>query len=120
MSNGMGGAGDGGPIRLNGVSSAKGLGVHATSTVTYPLGRAYRLFLANVGVDDVCGSAGTVVFEVLVDGVKRFDSAKMTATSATKPVSVGVAGATQLTLKVTNAGDGSACDHADWADARLS
>ena len=42
----------------------------------------------------------------------------MTATSATKPVSVSVAGVSQLTLKVTNAGDGSGCDHADWADAR--
>ena len=93
MSNGMGsGAGDGRPITLNGVTSAKGLGVHATSTVTYPLGGTYRSFLANVGVDDECGGAGTVVFEVLVDGAKRFNSAKMTATSATKPVSVSVAG----------------------------
>ena len=78
MSNGMGGAGDGRPITLNGVTFAKGLGVHATSIVTYPLGGAYRSFLANVGVEDLCGSAGTVVFEVLVDGVKRFDSANMT------------------------------------------
>ena len=77
MSNGMGGAGDGRAITLNGVTSAKGLGVHATSTVTYPLGGAYLgLFLANVGVDDECGGAGTVVFEVLVDGVKRFNDAR--------------------------------------------
>ena len=74
MSNGMGVAGDGRAITLNGVTSAKGLGVHATSTVTYPLGDTYRSFLANVGVDDECGGAGTVVFEVLVDGAKRFNS----------------------------------------------
>jgi len=34
-------------------------------------------------------------------------------------VVVDVTGATQLTLTVTNAGDGSSCDHADWANARL-
>lgn len=26
----------------------------------------------------------------------------------------------ELTLRVTDAGDGAACDHADWADARVT
>ena len=60
-----------------------------------------------------------MVFRVLVDGVKRFDSGTMTGEIATKAVAVNVAGASQLTLKVTNAGDDDACDHADWANARL-
>jgi hypothetical protein len=59
------------------------------------------------------------VFRVLVDGVVRFQSARLTNQSATVPVSVDVAGGRQLTLQVTDGGDGAACDHADWADARL-
>jgi hypothetical protein len=33
---------------------------------------------------------------------------------------VSVVGAKTLTLKVTDAGDGRSCDHADWAGARLT
>jgi hypothetical protein len=44
----------------------------------------------------------------------------MTATSPTKPVLVDTAGATQLKLTVTPTVDGRACDHADWANARLT
>jgi hypothetical protein len=119
-SNGGSAAGDGGAIRLNGVVAAKGLGAHAASTVTVALSGGFSSFLADVGVDDECGSMGSVVFQVLVDGVKRFDSGTMTGVSATKPVVVNVAGANQLVLKVTDAGNGSACDHADWANARLA
>jgi hypothetical protein len=117
--NGQSGAGDGGPITVNGVGYGKGLGVHASSTVVFALRPGDARFVADVGVDDACGSAGTVVFRVLVDGVVRFQSARLTNQSATVPVSVDVAGGRQLTLQVTDGGDGAACDHADWADARL-
>jgi regulation of enolase protein 1 (concanavalin A-like superfamily) len=53
------------------------------------------------------------------DGVKLYDSGTMTQTSATKSVSVDVSNVTQLTLTVTDAGDGISYDHADWAAARL-
>jgi hypothetical protein len=117
--NGKSGSGDGGPITVNGVGYGKGLGVHASSTVVFALRPGDARFVADVGVDDACGSAGTVVFRVLVDGVVRFQSARLTNQSATVPVSVDVAGGRQLTLQVTDGGDGAACDHADWADARL-
>jgi hypothetical protein len=105
---------------LNGVTAAKGLGVHATSNVVYGLGGRYESFVADVGVDDECGAFGSVVFQVFVDGTKRFDSAKMTAATATKRVAVNVAGATRVKLTVANAGDNYQCDHADWANARLT
>jgi RHS repeat-associated protein len=43
----------------------------------------------------------------------------MTPTSPTKTVNVNVAGKRELKLVVTQAGDGPAWDHADWANARL-
>ncbi|MFO1538521.1 MAG: NPCBM/NEW2 domain-containing protein [Actinomycetota bacterium] len=118
-SNGQGGVGDGGKITVNGVVYDKGLGVHASSTVVFALRPGDARFVADVGVDDACGRSGTVVFRVLVDGVVRFQTARLTNQSATVPVSVDVAGGRQLTLQVTDGGDGAACDHADWAAARL-
>jgi hypothetical protein len=66
-SNGDNGAGDGGPLVLNGVTYAKGLGAHAPSDVRYALG-ACSVFTAQVGVDDIAGTSGSLVFQVWVDG----------------------------------------------------
>ena len=119
-SNGGPAAGDGSPIRLNGVGAAKGLGVHAASTIVYRVPTGATAFRADVGVDDECGAGGSVVFQVLVNGVKKYDSAVMRATTATKAVVVPVAAGNSVSLRVTNAGDGSGCDHADWANARFT
>jgi len=98
------------------------LGTHAQSTIAYDLaalGRGYERFEALVGIDDEVGG-GSVVFQVLVDGEKRFDSGTLTPASAPLPVRVSVRGAKELKLVVTDAGDGISSDHADWAAARLT
>ena len=51
-SNGEQLAGDGHTITLNGVTYAKGLGVHAPSDLKYNLGGQYTSFASDVGVDD--------------------------------------------------------------------
>ncbi len=118
-SNGEDGAGDGKPITLDNVVYATGLGVHAPSKVTFALGKQYKSFLADVGVDDEVMGNGSVVFQVVVDGAVAFDSGKMTGNTPKKPVSVDVANKDQLELVVTNADGGDGFDHADWANARL-
>ena len=55
----------------------------------------------------------------MVDGIERYTSRVMTGTAASEPVLVSVAGANVLALVVTDAGDGPAFDHADWADAQV-
>ena len=77
------------------------------------------MFTAVVGVDDEVTSGGSVVFQVLVNGVQRYDSGVMTAATAPQTVNVDLTGGTELRLVVTTAGDGPAADHADWADARV-
>ncbi len=119
MSNGEAAAGDGRTITLNGVRYKKGLGVNSTSSITYALNGSYKQFLSDVGIDDEIGSGGSVTFEVWVDGTRVYASGVMTATTATAKVNVNVTGAQRLTLVVTNGGDNSNSDHADWADARL-
>ena len=74
--------------------------------------------MSDIGVDDETGP-GTVDFQVIGDGKTLYDSGTMTQTSTTKSVSVDVSTVTQLSLVVTDAGDGINYDHADWANARL-
>ena len=73
-----------------------------------------------VGVDDEGGSNGSVVFQVYLDGVKKYDSGTMTGASATKFIDLDVTGAKTLRLVVTDAGNGNTFDHADWAGAVLT
>jgi cytoskeletal protein CcmA (bactofilin family) len=110
---------DGRTIKLNGVTYDSGLGVHANSQLVYNLGGKYQWFMADVGVDDEVGSAGSVVFQVWADDVKLFDSGKMTGNSSTQSVKVEVTGKSQLKLVVTDSGNGIFADHADWAGAKL-
>jgi hypothetical protein len=118
-SNGEAGAHDGHTITLNGNTYARGLGVHAGSTQVYDLNGQYSQFLADIGVDDEVGGNGSVIFQVYLDNVKVYDSKTMTGSSATQSISLNVAGKKQLKLVVTDAGNGKAYDHADWAAARL-
>ncbi len=119
-SNGDRPAGDGRTMILNGEPFVKGIGAHSASDIRYQLGGAWSTFAAKVGVDDEVGSRGSVVFQVYGDGQKLYDSGVMNGSSATKSVSVSVAGKNELRLVVTYAGDNTGYDHADWADARLS
>lgn len=116
--NGEWNAGDGGPITINAVQYAKGLGVHANSTITYSLGGAYTRFKADIGVDDY-SAAGSVIFRVYKDGVLAYDSGLMVGTTTKKSIDLSVAAANELKLVVTDGGDGNNSDHADWANARL-
>lgn len=122
-SNGEDGAGDGGPITLDGVEYAKGLGTHAPSSVSVRLGGNCTTFTAKIGVDDEMDDRGRVSFKVAVDGVVKYTSELLTGTSPTADVSVDVTGGETLTLQVTDGGDGGdgiTSDHADWADANLT
>ena len=110
----------GNAITLRGTTYASGLGVHASSTVTYALGGKYTTFLSDVGIDDETGGQGAADFQVYGDGVLLYDSGVLTGTSAAAHLSVNVTGVQTLTLV---AGPGVAgtidYDHADWAGARL-
>jgi hypothetical protein len=119
-SNGEVASGDGKTITLNGTTYAKGLGVHANSSVVYNLNGNYAQFLSDIGVDDEVGNSGSVNFQVYLDNVLAYDSGKMTGVSATKSIALDVTGKNQLRLVVTDAGDGMNFDHADWANARLT
>ncbi|MBN2310815.1 MAG: NPCBM/NEW2 domain-containing protein, partial [Candidatus Hydrogenedentes bacterium] len=112
--------GTGAPLRIGEALFDKGLGHHAPGEIHIELPEGeYTAFAATVGVHWQGGGRGSVAFQVFVDGEKRFDSGAMTDSDAAQSVDVPLAGARQLRLVATDAGDGISCDMANWADARL-
>ena len=118
-SNGEAAAGDGRTLSIGGSPYSRGLGVHANSALSYDLGGVCTQFTGEVGIDDEVGNRGSVVFQVFGDGTKLYDSGTLTGADTRKVVNIRVAGVQQFRLVVTDAGDGNAYDHADWAIPRL-
>jgi len=105
-------------MAISGKKFDHGVGTHATSTFTVAVGGAEK-FLASVGLDDDTSGHGSVVFQLIADGKIIFDSGVIHSSNPAQPIEVTLNGAKLLVLKVTDAGDGNAYDHADWADARF-
>ena len=134
----------GGPIRLGGKTYAKGLGVHAYTSLSYELGGGFERFSAVVGVDDSVAPNGSVVFRVKLDGKAIFDSSErqkehqqevpkqpparnaseevnsyLRGGAVPRTVSVDVRGGHLLTLECDVADALDLSDHGNWAGAML-
>jgi hypothetical protein len=120
LSNGEQQAGDGSALTIADVAYAKGLGVHAASSVGYAIGGLCTTLYADLGVDDEVGTAGSVVFEVYGDGSLLYQSGAITGSAGATAIQIDVSGVQELQLVVTDGGDGNGTDHADWADLRAS
>jgi hypothetical protein len=113
-------AAGGGPLALAGKVYRKGLGVHSRSLLEYDIGGAYRSFAAMIGLDDAAGPRGAVVFRVLGDGKEIYRKEKARG-EAPERVLLPLNGVQRLRLEVDFGADGvDFCDHADWADARIT
>jgi len=107
------------PIQIGDRTFKSGVGTHASSHVKIQLHGAAKLFEATVGLDNAAKEEGSVVFIVIADDKKVYDSGVMERDTPAKEVKVPLAGVQTLTLKVTDAGDGRNNDHANWADAKI-
>ena len=111
---------DGHGLSIGGQSFAHGLGTHAESILYVSLNNGARSFSASVGVDgEVSNPQASIEFFVLGDGKVLWQSGVMRAGEPAKNVTVDLTGVKMLLLKVGDAGDGIAFDHADWADAQF-
>ena len=109
---------EGKTISVGGKKYARGLGVHADSRISYPLNGDFDEFHVVPGPDDA--HKGLLEMKILVDGKEAFVSGKVrSAGFEAQAVTIPVAGANELTLVVTDAGDGKGGDHASWAEACL-
>ncbi|AEG44646.1 alpha-galactosidase-like protein [Isoptericola variabilis J7] len=126
MSNGQAAAGDGRPLEIDDVRYAKGIGMHATGSLTAWLGGTCTTFGAVVGIDDEVletpreSGIGSVRFEVYGDGRLLAQTPVLTNDEAALPLNVDVTGIDRLRLVAHEATNGKNFDHADWADARAT
>lgn len=114
----------GGPLVLAGRAYGKGIGMDARTEMTFALDGAYSRFYAAVGVDQAAAGLadglGRVVFRVLADGRRIYDSGPLTPADGPRQVSLDIGGAARLTLVADLGGAVSAGGNfADWAEARV-
>lgn len=114
---------NGNPIKLNGVTYAKGIGCHANSEITYKLNGNFGRFISDIGIDDeVLDSAdpqASVYFRVYADNVFRYESPVLSNLSPIAKININVQGVQELKLIVNQGPNENFNDHADWAGARL-
>ncbi len=108
----------GGDLCINGRRYKKGLGTHAVSEIIYRIGGVFSQFTATIGLDD-SHQGGSVVFLVIADEICIYQSGVIRSGDQAKKIKCNMRGVFELKLVVTDAGDGSHCDHANWCDARL-
>ncbi|EAQ81336.1 putative melibiase [Blastopirellula marina DSM 3645] len=99
---------------------AMGIGTHASSRLRLQLGQNALRFRSVIGIDDSAGGQGSVQFRVFADRQLVFHSGTVTGKSPAQRIDLDIAGVDLLELVVDDNGDGSANDHADWADAKLT
>ncbi|MCC6695384.1 MAG: alpha-galactosidase [Candidatus Hydrogenedentes bacterium] len=112
------------PLTLGTSEYRRGLFTHAPSDVRVTLPGPGKEFSALVGVDtnsQTRGGQGSVVFTVAAgDRQEAFKSPVLREGMAGVPVTVDLGGASDLNLRVNDAGDGISCDQAIWVDAKVT
>jgi alpha-galactosidase len=111
---------DGNPIKIAGTVYHNGVGTHSVSNIVINLHGAASHFSATVGIDDEAQKVASATFTIIADGKEIATTPVMHKGDAPQTLSVDLAGARQLVLRVGDAGDGIDYDHADWADAQLT
>ena len=109
----------GNPLSVAGQKFTHGVGTHAISHMRLDLNSEGKRFTAYVGVDDEARDRASIEFYVLGDKRILWRSGVMKKGDPPKKADVDIAGIGTLGLLVTDAGDGSDWDHADWCDAKL-
>lgn len=106
----------GAPITMRGKVFARGVGVHAPSSVSVDLQKRASRFRATVGIQD--GQAGTVEFLVYGDGKVLHQTGAVRGGDKPREVDVDVTGIKRMKLEVSACGTMD-YDHANWADATI-
>lgn len=109
----------GGPLTVHGETIEKGVCTHARAQLAYALGGRFDTFEFQPALEETPDD-GSVVFQVLVDGHKVYESPRLTAFQTADPVTVDVSGAKLLELRLDDGGDGIEGDWGVWGNARLA
>lgn len=97
----------------------KGIGTHANSTYVYDIGKKFRRFTTDVGIDTEAGKNASVAFSLYGDGALLFQSKTLGRFDLPQHIDVDVTGVRFLKLVTTDGGNGNFDDHADWLNPTL-
>ena len=90
------------PLSVGGVVFKRGVGTHAPSSGSFMTdGKSPLRFTAKAGADDAADSGGSVVFQVVGDDKKLFDSGLMRKGDPAKDVDVDLTGHKRIELRIT-------------------
>lgn len=109
----------GGPIRLAGIPYERGIGMHASCRMTFPVPQGARYFRSLVGIDDSareCAQALVMASVLTDDDAVLYESDLLSGSTPPVSVAVPVEGRRRLTLFVSEGGNGRDCDHVSWAE----
>ena len=107
-------------MTIAGKTFERGFGTHAESSLFIQLDGKANSFTAQVGIDDeVKGRQSAVEFIIYGDGAKLWSSGVMHEGDTARLCNVKLSGVKKLELRVTDGGNGSGSDHAEWADAKF-
>jgi len=111
------------PLKIGERVYERGVGTHANARFLMRLDEPFARLQADVGLDNnydtARGKTGTVVFRVLVDGAEKAKTDVCRLGDAPRTLDVDVAGASQIEIRIDDAGDGISYDQAGLADIRL-
>ncbi|MFD7439162.1 sigma-70 family RNA polymerase sigma factor [Streptomyces sp. NPDC059861] len=106
-------------LSIGGTRYARGVTVHARSSVTVELNRPCTSYEALVGVDDSMLGLGKVYFSVYADGTRLWKSDLIRGGDAATPVRVNLIGHSTVRLVVEAHGHFDGLAVADWAESRF-
>jgi beta-galactosidase len=110
---------EGGPLKLNGTSIAKGLALRSRCVMTYRLPGSFREFSALAGIDDRMGDRGHVRLLIRGDDRDLLDKI-ITGRDAAMALRVGIENVKRLTIVVDYGDDQDFADQLDLGEAKVS
>lgn len=107
------------PLRLNGQSYAKGVGVHSSATLSFRVPPGFRKLVGVLGIDDAVRPRGNVEFRVTTEGRELFKRSPVRGTDPPKPFQINLEHVSIVDLVVDFGEQLDIADHADWANVRF-
>ncbi|GEC08313.1 hypothetical protein SSP24_59680 [Streptomyces spinoverrucosus] len=107
-------------LSIGGTTYARGVSVHARSSVIVDLNRACTSYEALVGVDDSTLGLGKVYFSIYADGTRLWKSALIRGGDAATPVHVDLTGRRTVRLVVEPHDHVDHVAVADWAESKFT
>jgi hypothetical protein len=110
----------GAPLRIGSAEFARGIGTHAPAELVFRASGKYRWLAFHAGVSAEMTQSGSITVQVWLDGKKVHETPVMRVKEEPRYVCLPVAGADEIRLVGTDAGNGNGADHVNLGHLRLT